>query len=233
MTTGVSEKIIKEMFENAVHVGHNTRKWNPRMKKYLYGELSGHHVINLEKTYDLFDKALAFLSKLISEGRVILFVSTKPQSVKLLQDLADAVDMPYVVQKWIPGLLTNFPTIKRRIKYLSDLKEQEASGEFSKYTKKEASSLKKTIDKLQLALGGVQKLDKKPDAVFVLDVVRDKIVVTEANKLGVPVVAFVDSNADPTCIDYPVPANDDAIKALKYMLGRMEEVLKKPGKTKK
>jgi small subunit ribosomal protein S2 len=227
------EKLLKEMFDNAVHVGHRTQKWNPKMKKYLYGELSGLHVIDLAKTLECFNDALAFMSKTISEGKTVLFVSTKPQSVKLIEDLAGGCNMPYVTQKWIPGLLTNFPTVKRRIKYLADLKEQEATGEFEKYTKKEASSLKKTIDKLQTSLGGVQNLRKKPDAVFVVDVVRDKIVVKEANKLKIPVIALIDSNSEPSTVDYPIPANDDAMKSLRFLLGKIGEVLKsKPSKSK-
>lgn len=223
----VADKIVEEMFKNAVHIGHRTEKWDPRMKKFLYAEQNGFHVINLEKTAVNLDKALKFMSKLMIEGKIILFASTKPQSLKLVEDLAKSCKMPYVVSKWISGLLTNFPTIKKRIKYLSDLKEREAAGEFEKYTKKEASSLRKTIDKLQIALGGVSNLDSKPDAVFVVDVVRDAIVVKEANKLKIPVVALVDSNANPTSIDYPIPANDDALKPLSYLLGKIQETLTK------
>ncbi len=233
MTTTVTDKVLKEMFDSAVHVGHRTQKWNPKMKKFLYGELSGIHVINLEKTLNCLNDALAFMSKIMSEGKTILFVSTKPQSVKLVGDLANGCNMPYVTQKWIPGLLTNFPTVKRRIKYLASLQEQEASGEFEKYKKKEASNLRKTIDKLQTSLGGVSELKSRPEAVFVVDVVRDKIVVKEANKLDIPVVGLIDSNSDPSNINYPIPANDDAMKSLKYLLGRIGEVLKKPTKTKK
>lgn len=229
----VNEKIIKEMFDNSVHIGHRTQKWNPRIKKYLYGEMSGIHVINLEKTLECLDNALAFMSKLMSEGRTILFVSTKPQSIKLVEDLAKECHMPFVTQKWIPGLLTNFSTIKRRIKYMSDLKEKEATGDFDKYTKKEASKLKKAIEKLETSLGGVEGLDRMPDAVFVVDTVRDKIVIKEANKLNIPVIGLVDSNADPSSIQYPIPANDDAMNSLKYLLGKIGDVLKKPTKTKK
>ncbi len=223
----VSENLIKEMFENAVHIGHRTQKWNPKMKKYLYGEYGGLHIINLEETVRFLEVSLVFMSKMISEGKKILFISTKPQSVKLVESLAKKSKMPYVINKWIPGLLTNFPTVKKRIKYLLDLKEKEATGEFSKYTKKEASSLKKTIDKLEITLGGVSNLDKLPDAVFVLDVVRDAIVVKEANKIGIPVIAFIDSNADPKAIDYPIPANDDALKSLKFLLGKVEDAMTK------
>lgn len=228
----MSKQAVKEMFENGVHIGHRTQKWNPRMKKFLYGDRQGFHIINLEKTEEYFERALSFLSKMKSEGKNVLFVSTKPQSIAMLEETANEVGMPFVTRRWIPGLLTNFATIKNRIKYLSDLRNQEAGGEFDKYTKKEATSLRKTIAKLDAALGGVSAVKDVPDAVFVLDPVRDAIVVSEANKLGLPVVAFTDSNADPSLIDYPVPANDDSLKSLRYLLGRVKDALKKPSKSK-
>lgn len=223
---------IKKMFECAVHIGHRTQKWNPRMKRFIYGERNGIHIMNLEKTQEYLDKALAFFAKVVSEGKLVLFVSTKPQSVKLLEEAAKACRMPYVVSKWIPGLITNFSTIKTRIKYLADLKSQEANGDFDKYTKKEVAKLKKIIDKLQISLGGVQNLTSRPDVVFVLDVLRDKIVVKEARRLRIPVVGIVDTNADPTTVDYPIPGNDDALKSLTYFIERVKEVFHASGKTK-
>ncbi len=217
---------FQDMFEHAVHIGHRTQKWNPRMKKFLYGDRNGIHIINLERTKKYLDSALVFLSKLASEGKNVLFVSTKPQSLGLVETAAKAAGMPYVTHRWIPGLLTNFSTIKNRIKYLAKLKEEEASGEFEKYTKKEASKLKKTIDKLEAALGGVQNMTDKPDCVFVIDVVRDKIAVYEANRLGVPVVGIVDSNADPSGIDYPIPGNDDAIRSIEFYCNAVAEIIK-------
>ncbi len=218
---------IKKMFENAVHIGHRTQKWNPRMKKYIHGERNGIHIINLEKTYEMLEKALAFLSKSFSENKTVLFVSTKPQSVKLLEELAKECSMPYVVSKWIPGLLTNFTTIKSRTKYLADLKRQVETGEISKYTKKEVSKMKKIMDKLQIALGGVQNMTSKPDVVFVVDALRDKIVVKEARRMKIPVVGIVDTNADPSGLTYPIPGNDDAIKSLTYFLDTIKGVYKK------
>ncbi|MBI4234762.1 30S ribosomal protein S2 [Candidatus Peregrinibacteria bacterium] len=223
----MSNKDVQALFDHVVHIGHRSQKWNPKMKKYLYGEKGGIHIINLEKTLDCLNKALDFLSKVTAEGKIVLFVSTKPQSLKVVEDVATSVSMPYVVSRWIPGLLTNFSTLKTRIKYLQNLKEQEASGEFDKYTKKEASNLKKTIEKLQLSLGGVSNMMDLPDVVFVVDVVRDKIAVEEARKIKIPVVALVDSNADPNMVDYPIPANDDALKSLIYMLGKVGECLHK------
>lgn len=221
------------MFESAVHIGHRTQKWNPKMRKFIYCERNGIHIINLEKTVEYLERALGFLSKMCSEGKTVLFVSTKPQSVKLLEETAKACRMPYVVSKWIPGLLTNFGTIKTRTRYLADLKEREKNGEFDKYTKKEVAGFKKTIGKLLLALGGVQTMMDLPNAVFVADTVRDHIVVEEANRLSIPVVGIVDTNADPDTVDYPIPGNDDAVKSLNYLLGRVKDVFQKSSKTNK
>ncbi|PIR54775.1 30S ribosomal protein S2 [Candidatus Peregrinibacteria bacterium CG10_big_fil_rev_8_21_14_0_10_36_19] len=223
----MSKSEFKEMFDSAVHVGHRTQKWNPRMKKFLFGEQDGIHIINLEKTATYLEQAVAFLSKMASEGKVVLFVSTKPQTLKLIEDIAGGVSMPFVSSRWIPGLLTNFKTIKARVKYLADLKGQKETGEFKKYTKKEASSLDKTIVKLEASLGGVQNLSDLPDCVFVVDVVRDQIAVKEAKRLGLPVVAILDSNSNPSGVDFPIPGNDDALKSLKYLLSRVQEALKK------
>ncbi len=223
----MDKKELQLMFDNVVHIGHRTQKWNPRMRKFIYGEKDGIHIINLEKTVEYLTKALDYISKLVSEGRTILFVSTKPQSIKVLREVAQECRMPYVVSKWIPGLLTNFATIRTRTRYLAELKQQEASGEFDKYTKKEALHLKKTIAILQASLGGVESLQDKPDAIFVVDTVRDKIAVKEAKKIKIPVIGIVDTNADPTKIDYPIPGNDDAIKSLNYLIGEIKDVILK------
>jgi small subunit ribosomal protein S2 len=203
------------------------------MKKYIFGEKDGIHVIDLEKTEECLAEALNFMNKLFAEGKTILFVSTKPQSARLLEDAAKDCHMPYVSLKWIPGLLTNFGTIKTRIKYLAELKQQETSGEFDKYTKKEASGLKKQIAKLQVALGGVENMKAMPDAVFVIDTAGNSIVVKEARRMKVPIVGLVDTNADPSLVDYPIPANDDALKSLTYMLEKVCAVARKSGKLQK
>ncbi len=227
------EKTLSLMFENAVHIGHKTQKWNPKMKKFIYGEKNGIHLIDIEKTVAYLERAMQFASKSVTEGKIVLFVSTKPQSVRLIESTAKEVGMPFVVSKWIPGLLTNFSTVKMRIKYLIDLKEQEKTGELEKYTKKEVSKLKKMMEKLEISLGGVQTLTSKPDVVFVADVVRDAIVVKEAKKLGIPVIGIVDTNADPTTIDYPIPGNDDALKSLSFLVGKIAEGIMAGRKTKK
>lgn len=218
------------MLKNAVHFGHATAKWNPRMKPYIHGQRQGIHIFDLNKTLDGLLQAEDFLRKSTKDGRKVLFVSTKQQATEIVKEAAKDCKMPYVTQKWVPGLLTNFKTIKQRIKYLKKLKEEEATGEFEKYTKKEATNLKKTINKLELSLGGVQTLEKLPDVLLVLDVHRDQIAVQEAQKKGIKIVGIVDSNADPKGIDYPIPGNDDAIKSLKYLVNRLKEAIKAPAK---
>lgn len=226
----MSDKIYQEMVANAVHYGHRTHKWDPRMRKYLCGEKNGIHIFNLEKTVEMLGKAVDFLAKSVAEGKLILFVSTKPQAIHLVEKTAKECGMPYIVTRWIPGFITNFPTIKKRIKYLKDLKEQQETGEFDKYTKKEASKLKKQIEKLEASLGGVQELTRKPDVIFVVDVVKDKIVVEEAFRSKIPVVAIVDSNANPERVAYPIPGNDDAVRSINYLVGRVAEAIKKTKK---
>lgn len=216
---------LVEMLEAAVHFGHKTQKWNPKMKRFLFGEKNGIHIFNLEKTQECLDKASEFLKQCAATGKRILFVSTKPQAAHLIVDLANGTKMPYVVHKWMGGLLTNYSTMKQRIRYFKTLCDQEKNGEFEKYTKKEASELRKVIKKLEDALGGVRDLDRLPDVVFVVDVVRDKIVVKEAIKMKIPVVAIVDSNADPDGVAYPIPGNDDAIKSLTYLLGKVKSAI--------
>lgn len=217
--------MYEDMVNNTVHFGHKTQKWDPRMKKYLYGEKNGVHVFNLEVTVKMLESACAFLAKNVAEGKTILFVSTKPQAIALIEDAAKACGMPFVVSRWIPGFLTNFPTVKTRIDYLKSLKEQEASGEFEKYTKKEVGQLKKTIEKLETSLGGVQSMTKRPDVIFVADVVKDEIVVKEANVMKTPIVGICDSNANPNPVDYPIPGNDDAVKSLKFLIGKVLEAV--------
>ncbi len=213
---------VQEMFEAAVHFGHKIQKWNPKMKRYIYGAQNGVHLFDLEKTKENLDRALDFLKKNASEGKKILFVSTKAQAAHLILEAARETNMPYVIHKWMAGLLTNFVTIRHRIRYFKKLKEDEKSGEFDKYTKKEASELRKMIIKLETALGGVRDLDALPDVIFVADAVKDKLAVKEARKMKILVVGIVDSNADPDNIAYPIPANDDGIKPLTYLIDKVK-----------
>lgn len=222
MEKSSSKVDIKEMLDAAVHFGHKTQKWNPKMKKYLFTVRNGVHIFNLEKSKECLEKAIEFAKRSAANGKNILFVSTKPQAAALLSEAATECRMPFVVQKWMGGLLTNFSTIKQRIKYFKSLRDQEKNGEFEKYTKKEASELRKTIEKLEAALGGVRELDALPDAVFVADVVRDRIAVKEANKMKIPVIGIVDTNGDPDGVNYPIPGNDDAVKSLSYLIEKVK-----------
>jgi len=221
------------MLANAVHFGHKSAKWNPKMAPYLYGKRNSVHIFDLNQTYKGLMEALNFLRTAVSQGKKVLFVSTKQQSTRLIREEAEKCRMPYVTSKWIPGLLTNFKTIRSRVKYMKKLKEEEEAGEFEKYTKKEALNFHKQIHKLETALGGVADLEKPPKIVFVVDVVRDKIAVAEAKKTGATVVAIVDSNANPDGIDYVIPANDDAIKSITYLVTQISAAIQGGAVTKK
>ncbi|MFC1810898.1 30S ribosomal protein S2 [Patescibacteria group bacterium] len=221
----MSQAELKEMLANAVHFGHLTNKWNPKMKPYLYGVRDGIHIFDLQKTFDSLQTALAFIQKSIQEGKTILFVSTKQQAASIVESTAIKCKQPYVTHKWIGGLLTNFSTVKNRIKHYLDLDAKAESGELEKFTKKEISQFRKEIDKLGTAFGGLKDMKKIPHVLFVIDCVRDNIAVKEAKKLGIPVISITDSNADPGEIDYPIPGNDDAVKSLKYFLKKIEDAI--------
>lgn len=224
---------MREMLAHAVHFGHKSEKWHPKMAPYLFDKRNGVHIIDLNKSYEGLTQACEFLTEAVKMGRIVLFVSTKQQSNDLIQSEAEKCKMPYVKTRWIPGLLTNFKTVRSRVRYLLKLKEQLEGGEFEKYTKKEALNFKKEIEKLEDALGGVVSLEKTPDIVFVLDVNRDRIAVNEAKKIGAKVVAVVDSNSDPAGIDFPIPGNDDAIKSITYLIGKISEAIQSGQKARK
>lgn len=210
--------LMREMLANAVHFGHKTARWNPKMAPYLFSKRNGVHIFDLNQTYQALTNATEFLKGVAAQGKTVLFVSTKPQATELVRKEAEKCGMPFVTSKWIPGLLTNFKTIRARVKYMLALKEERDNGGFEKFTKKEASEFNKQIEKLENALGGVAKLDKIPDVVLVLDCVRDHIAVLEAQKVKATVVAIVDSNADPDGILYAIPGNDDAIKSITFFV---------------
>lgn len=224
---------VQELFDAAAHFGHKTHKWNPKMRDFLYGEKGGIHIFDLQKTATLFEKALEYLQRLGGEGRIVLFVGTKPQAIKIVAEEASRCAMPYVTSKWIPGLLTNYSTLSRRIRYLQDLKAEEKITAFEKYTKHEAGKLRKTIEKLEASLGGVCTMHRLPDLIFVVDVVRDQLAVKEANKMHIPVMALVDSNGDPDGVAYVIPGNDDALRSLGFFASKAADALlagKKQGK---
>ncbi len=215
----------EELLQAACHIGHRESKWNPKMKPYLYGERKGIHVFNLTKTRELLEKTCEHLSTLQKDGKMILFVSTKQHSTHFLEDLGKATGQPIVTKKWIAGLLTNWKTISRRIKYYLDLQDSFRTGEVEKYTKKEQTQLRKKLAKLDHALAGVAGMTGLPDAVFVVDALRDVIAVREAHTIGVPVFGICDSNADPDFFTVPIPANDDAVNSVKLILETVQQTL--------
>lgn len=226
----MSQDLIKEMLEHAVHFGHKTTKWNPRMKKYIFTERSGIHIIDLEKTAQKLETAMEYLTKASSQGARMLFVGTKPQSFAIVQSVAQNCGQYYIIKKWVPGFLTNFSTIKTRVKRLRDLKTQKTESDFEQYTKNERSKMLKEIEKLEDAFGGVEELKDLPQLLVISDASRDAIAVSEAHKLGIPVVAIVDTNANPDLITYPVPGNDDAMKSIKFFFTKFQDAIK-AGKT--
>ncbi len=204
---------MRQMLEAGVHFGHQTRRWNPKMKRFIFGERNGIYIIDLEQTLGRVEKAYAFVRDLVAGGGVILFVGTKKQAQDPVRSYAEKCGMPYVNERWLGGMLTNFDTISKRVGKMLDFERMQASGEFEAMPKKEALLLTREMEKLQRNLGGLRGLNRKPDAIFVLDTKKEHIAVTEANKLGIPVVAVVDTNVDPELVQYPIPGNDDAIRA--------------------
>lgn len=208
----------EQLLQSACHFGHRKEKWNPKMAPYLYGVRKGIHIFDLTKTYQHLQKMCDAMKELQRAGKTILFVSTKQQSIPLIEKLAHSLHQPMVTKKWIAGLLTNWGTLKRRLKYYLDLQHSFQTGEVEKYTKKEQTSLRKKLAKLDNALAGVSTMTGLPDAVFVLDAIRDRVAVLEAAKLKIPIYGICDSNADPDLFTIFVPANDDAVKSITLIL---------------
>ncbi len=212
MTTRVT---MRQMLEAGVHFGHRTRYWNPKMAPYIFGARSKVHIINLEKTLPLFNDAMNFMGQLASKKGTILFVGTKRSARAAVREAATRCGMPFVDQRWMGGMLTNYKTVKQSIKRLKELEEMFEQGTQDRVNKKEILKLRRELDKLERNLGGIKDMNGLPDALFVIDVGHEKIAVSEARKLGIPVVAIVDTNNSPEGIDYPIPGNDDAISAIK------------------
>ena len=215
----------KQLLEAACHFGHRKDKWNPRIAPCIYGTRKGIHIFDLAVTKQHLEDCVAAMKKLQNEGKTILFVSTKQQSTAFLEDLGKNLGQPTVTKKWIPGLLTNWNTIKKRIKFYLDLQQSFKTGEVEKYTKKEQTDLRKTLAKLDNALSGVAHMTGVPDAVFVVDAVRDHVAVLEARKLKIPVYGICDSNANPDDFTNFIPANDDAVKSISIILSTIVDEL--------
>jgi small subunit ribosomal protein S2 len=204
---------MKQLLEAGVHFGHQTRRWNPKMKRFIFGERNGIYIIDLEQTLARIETAYTFVRDTIAGGGSILFIGTKKQAQDPIQQYAEKCGMPYINQRWLGGMLTNFQTINKRVAKMLEYERMRDSGEFDAMPKKEALLLGRELDKLERYLGGIRHMDRLPQAIFVLDTKKEHIAVTEANKLGVPVVAVVDTNCDPDVIDYVIPGNDDAIRS--------------------
>ncbi len=217
----------EEMAQAGLQFGHRTSRINPKMKPYIYGIRNSVHLIDLEKTAQNLKEALKFIQKIISEDKTLLLIGTKIQVKDLVKDIAKDCDLPYINERWLGGTFTNFKTIKKRIEYFKELEEKKEKGELAKYTKKERANMDKELRDLEIKFGGIKELKGLPDAIFVLDMKKDALAVKEAEKKGVIVIGIADTNVDPTLADYPIPANDDAISSVKYILEKMKEVILK------
>ena len=216
---------IKQLLECGVHFGHQTKKWNPKMKRYIFGERNGIYIINLQETAKGVDKAYDFVKTMVGEGRNLLFIGTKKQATESIQEEALRCNMFYVNQRWLGGMLTNFSTIKARINYLKDLENKKSSGYFENLNKKEIASIEKEITKLTKSLGGIKDMNRLPDAVFIVDPQKEHLAVKEAKKLNIPIVAMVDTNCNPEEIDFVIPGNDDAIEAVKLITSKVADAV--------
>ena len=210
---------MKQLLEAGVHFGHQTRKWNPKMSKYIYAARNDIHIIDLQLTVGLIEEAYKFVVETVKEGKSILFVGTKKQAQEAIKEEAERCGMFYVNSRWLGGTLTNFKTIRSRIDRMVKLEKMEESGEFDLLPKKEVAKLKEEMNKLQTNLGGIKDMNKMPGAMFIVDPHNEDIAVSEARKLGIPVIAITDTNCDPDLIDYVIPGNDDAIRAIKLISG--------------
>jgi len=216
---------VKELLEAGAHFGHPTSYWHPKMRKYIFTQRNGIHIIDLEKTVTMLDEACAFARDLAASGQTILFVGTKKQAQQVIEEEAKRCGMHYVNQRWLGGMLTNFATIQARIDYLVRLEDKREKGEFDHLSKKERVKLEKKILRLNEQMGGFKEMTALPGALFITDPIKDKIAFTEAKKLAIPVIAIADTNCNPDDIDYPIPANDDAIKAIKLICARIADAI--------
>jgi small subunit ribosomal protein S2 len=215
----------KQLLEAGVHFGHQTRRWNPKMKRFLFGERNGIYIIDLEQTLERTRVAYEFVRDLVADGGTVLFVGTKKQAQDSIQSYAEKCNMPYVNERWLGGMLTNFETISKRVSKMQEYQRMRDSGEFEAMPKKEALLLGRELVKLERNLSGIRNLEKQPDAVFILDTNKEHIGVTEAVKLGIPIIAVVDTNCDPDIVQFPIPGNDDAIRSGRLMCRVMADAV--------
>lgn len=216
---------MKDLLECGVHFGHQTRRWNPKMKRFIFGVRKNIHIIDLQKTLRYFRYTYNIVRDATAEGKTIMFVGTKKQANETLKEYAEKIQVPYVNYRWLGGMLTNFSTIKKSVRKLEIIEEMEVSGQIDLLTKKEKLMILRKKEKLDKYLGGVRHMKKAPDMIFVIDVVKEKIAVAEARRLGIPVVAPLDTNCDPDVVDYPIPGNDDAIRSIQLFCKEMSEAI--------
>ncbi|MFZ4735048.1 MAG: 30S ribosomal protein S2 [Bradymonadia bacterium] len=216
---------MRELLEAGVHFGHQTTRWNPRMKPYIYGARNGIYILDLQKTVPLFDSAYNFVSSLVSRGESVLFVGTKKQAQDVIKAQAERCGMYSVTNRWLGGTLTNFATVKQSVAKLRALEKMSTDGTFDRITKKEAMTRGRERDKLEINLGGLKSMDHLPGAVFIIDTLKEHIAVSEARKLGIKVIAVVDTNSDPEGIDFPIPGNDDALRSIEIFTGKIADAV--------
>ena len=214
----MADVTMRQMLEAGVHFGHQTRYWNPKMAPYIFGERGKIHIINLEKTMPLFTEAMNYLGSMVASGKTVLFVGTKRSAQQTISESAQRCGMPYVNHRWLGGMLTNYKTVRASIKRLKDLEAMSEDGSFDKISKKEALMLTRELEKLERSLGGIKNMRGIPDAMFIVDVGHEKIAISEAKKLGIPVIGVVDTNNSLDAVDYVIPGNDDAIRAIKLFV---------------
>jgi len=218
---------MKELLEAGVHFGHQVRRWNPKMKEYIFGERNGIYIIDLQKTQRMFREAIGFVTNIIAEdkGKTVLFVGTKRQAQDAIREEAERSGQYYVNQRWLGGLLTNFQTVQKSIKRLKDLESMQTDGRYEKLTKKERIKLDRERESLNKNLSGIKMMNRLPDVVFIIDVKKEEIAVAEANRLCIPIVAVVDTNCSPEGIDYVIPGNDDALRAVRLFASRIADAI--------
>lgn len=217
--------LMKQLLEAGVHFGHQTKRWCPKMKEYIFSERNGIHIIDLQKTLVKLEEAYEFLKEQAKEGKTFLFVGTKKQAQQSIEEEAKRCGVFYVTQRWLGGMLTNFITIKSRIDYMIQLEEMKKDGRWEKLPKKEALKYERELEKLVKIFDGLRGIEKLPDVVFIVDPKREEIAVKEARRLSIPIVAIVDTNCDPELIDYPIPGNDDAIRAVRLIVSKMADAI--------
>ena len=213
----MTDVTIEDLLLSGAHFGHLTRRWNPKMKRYIFMERNGIHIIDLKKTHELLTEARDAIARVVAEGRNILFIGTKKQAKEVIKNEATRCGMNFVTERWLGGMLTNFSTIRKSIKRLNGIIKMETDGTFENIQKKERLMLRREREKLEKILGGISTMNKLPGAIFLIDVKKEHIAVDEARKLGIPIFAIVDTNCDPELVDYPIPANDDAVKSVELI----------------